>query len=197
MMTMCFRIQIGTQGERARERVQKSSAGSMEALLLLSPAIVPYHYRMADPSGAVHCRKCAGKGAHRETVSAPVRRAFRSARSGSPSRRAVTATASSFSCCCSALFFLSFGRCIELLVQVDLVHCVSSLATVSPRFLSPSPPFSMVFQARRAHLQLHAANRMAGSRPKCSAYGGARARWFRAVHVLGEPPLGFPSIRLA
>jgi len=116
---------------------------------LLSPAIVPYHYRMADPSGAVHCRKCAGKGAHRETVSAPVRRAFRSARSGSPSRRAVTATASSFPAAALlfSFFFFSFGRCIELLVLVDLVHCVSSLATVSPRFLSPSPPFSMVFQA--------------------------------------------------
>jgi len=161
---------------------------------LLSPAIVPYHYRMADPSGAVPCRKCAGKGARTgRRFQRWCERAFRSARSGSPSRRAVTATACSF----LSSFRFSFGRCVELLVLVDLVYRVSSLATVSPRFLSPSPPFSMVFQARRAHLQLHAANRMAGSRPKCSAYGGARARWFRAVHVLGEPPLGFPSIRLA
>ena len=111
---------------------------------MLSPAIVPYHYRMADPSGAAPCRKCAGKGARTgRRFQRWCERAFRSARSGSPSRRAVTATACSF----LSSFRFSFGRCVELLVLVDLVYRVSSLATVSPRFLSISPPFSMVFQA--------------------------------------------------
>jgi len=120
-----------------------------EALLLLSPAIVPYHYRMADPSGAVHYRKCAGKGAHRETVSAAVRRAFRSARSGSPSRRAVTATASSFPA--AALLFSFF--LLEGALSYWFWLTLSIAFPLSPpcrlAFFLPLPLFPWSFKQRQ------------------------------------------------
>ena len=121
-----------------------------EALLLLSPAIVPYHYRMADPSGAVPCRKCAGKGARTgRRFQRWCERAFRSARSGSPSRRAVTATASSFPA--AALLFSFF--LLEGALSYWFWLTLSIAFPLSPpcrlAFFLPLPLFPWSFKQRQ------------------------------------------------